>query len=72
MCDFIYLKELPTDIQEYIIEIKEREYKEEIKEIFSIFEKAIEKKWYKYCNCTTCRARRARWHHFVEGYLETF
>lgn len=65
-------KELPNDIQEYIIDIKHREYQEQAKEVLSIFEEAVEKNWYKYCNCLTCKARRARWHHFVEAYLETF
>ena len=49
---------LPNDIQEYIIDIKHREYQNEVKEVLSIFEEGVKKNWYKYCNCVSCKARR--------------
>lgn len=71
MCDFVYFKDLPNDIKQHIINIKHREYQDEVKEVLSIFEEGIKKNWYKYCKCVDCTSKRGRLY-FVEGYFETF
>lgn len=62
------ISNLPYDIKEYIWNMK----KTEIEDISNIFETEIRNKWWKYCNCVDCSARRARFNYFVDGYFESF
>ena len=62
------VQNLPLDLQLEVIKFKE----EFNQSITHIFEDQVMKKWWKYCNCNTCKSRRARFHHFVEGYYESF
>jgi len=59
---------LPYDLQECIYRYK----RNEVNGIVSMVIEQIQKKWWKYCNCVNCTARRGRFQHFVDGYVEDF
>lgn len=62
------LSRLPYDLQEEVYKIK----KKETNEIITMVDKQVQEKWWKYCSCLNCAARRGRFQHFVDGYVEDF
>ena len=62
------LADLPNDLIEKVILIKEKE----IKDIQVVFYQQVMKCWHKYCNCVDCKARRSRLIYYCNGYHESF
>lgn len=59
---------LPMDLQCKIYEYK----KQETDQLVSMASEQIIQKWYKYCKCVHCTAKRGRIKYYFPGHHESF